>query len=659
MQPEDLPLLNTLSEPAVAPDGSWAIVAVTHPDLDADAYVGQLWRIDLTGQQPPRRLTRGFADTQPRVSPGGGLVGFLRAGAGERPQLHVIPVDGGEAAPVTDAKLGVSAFEFSPDGRQLAFVARVPDDGRYGTLDGVDADAEDARRIDTLTMRGNGVGWTNDRRHHVFVVDVPDPFAAPPVTPVGRAARGRTPEELRALRVPHAIQVTQGDADYTEPVYTPDGRGILVTSALQDDRDRTLVTHLYRLSRHTGPQLVETPVSASGACFSGDGQTLFFLGSDLGPSGRDFVGRLTGVYAMPARGGVARRLTDDLLIEGPLRAIDGDAVLARADVRGRHALVRVSASGRVDEWTGDFSVLGAASAGRRGVVATASDPGTPGEVALLSERGEEWLTDFGGPLREASERIRPVELTAHAPDGHPVHGWVLVPGDEGPHPVVLVIHGGPHAAYGPDFFDEFQVLAEAGYAVVACNPRGAAGYGEEHARAIQGDFGNLDAADVLAFLDHALEVTDGLASDQLGIMGGSYGGYLTAWIIAHDHRFSGAIVERGYLDPASFVGASDIGWYFVEQYNGTDRARLDAQSPTLLTDQVRTPTLVIHSEQDLRCPIGQALRYYTQLKLAGVDAVLLVFPGENHELSRSGRPQHRLQRYRAILSFWRRHLPRR
>lgn len=233
----------------------------------------------------------------------------------------------------------------------------------------------------------------------------------------------------------------------------------------------------------------------------------------------------------------------------------------------------------------------------------------------------------------------------------------MLPAGEGPHPVLLTIHGGPFAAYGPGFFDEAQVYAAAGYAVVMCNPRGSAGYGQGHGRAIQGALGRLDMADVLAFLDGAIAEVPGLDGRRIGIMGGSYGGYLTAWIIAHDHRFAAAIVERGFLDPRSFVGAADIGWYFPQEYTTADPAAMDAQSPMHLTDQVRTPTLVIHSEQDLRCPLSQALRYYSQLRLADVPAELLVFPGENHELSRSGSPLHRRQRFEAILAWWRRHLP--
>jgi dipeptidyl aminopeptidase/acylaminoacyl peptidase len=189
-----------------------------------------------------------------------------------------------------------------------------------------------------------------------------------------------------------------------------------------------------------------------------------------------------------------------------------------------------------------------------------------------------------------------------------------------------------------------------------CNPRGSAGYGRAHALAIHEAFGGWDAVDVLAFLDHAVATVPGLAADRVGIMGGSYGGYLTAWLIAGEHRFSGAIVERAYLDPRSFVGPSDIGWFFAVGCHG-DEASMDAQSPLRLVGQVRTPTLVIHSENDLRCPLATAERYYTELRLHGVDAALLVFPGESHELSRSGTPHHRKARFDHILTWWGEHLP--
>jgi dipeptidyl aminopeptidase/acylaminoacyl peptidase len=169
--------------------------------------------------------------------------------------------------------------------------------------------------------------------------------------------------------------------------------------------------------------------------------------------------------------------------------------------------------------------------------------------------------------------------------------------------------------------------------------------------------GTVDMQDVLSFLDGALEKLPVLDAGRLGIMGGSYGGYLTAWTIAQDHRFKAAIVERGFLDPVSFEGSADIGWYFGVEYTGGTRTEIAAQSPMEHVDNVRTPTLVIHSEDDLRCPIEQGQRYFTALKRRGVETELLIFPGEDHELSRSGGPHHRRQRFEHILRWWSRFLP--
>jgi dipeptidyl aminopeptidase/acylaminoacyl peptidase len=289
-------------------------------------------------------------------------------------------------------------------------------------------------------------------------------------------------------------------------------------------------------------------------------------------------------------------------------------------------------------------------------VVSFSDSTTAGDIAVLRDGKLSPLTNFSAELQVAG--IAPLtELTITVRDGCAVHGWVLVPRGDGPHPVLLNIHGGPFTQYTASVFDEAQVYVDAGYAVVMCNPRGSAGYGQEHGRSIRQRMGTLDFADVIDFLDGALAAQPSLDASRVGIMGGSYGGYLTAWIIAHDHRFAAAIVERGYLDPEAFIGTSDIGDFFTDEYTGVDPEAIRSQSPQAVVHQVTTPTLVIHSENDLRCPLPQGERYYAALKRAGVDTRLLVFPGENHELSRSGRPRHRLQRFEAILDWWSRYLP--
>ena len=207
-----------------------------------------------------------------------------------------------------------------------------------------------------------------------------------------------------------------------------------------------------------------------------------------------------------------------------------------------------------------------------------------------------------------------------------MHGWVAKPAGDGPFPVILQIHGGPYASYGIHLFDETQVLVDAGYAVVYCNPRGSAGYGRAHGRVIRQAMGTVDFTDVIDFLDGAVADDPSLDGSRVGVMGGSYGGYLTAWVIAHDHRFAGAIVERGFLDPVSFQGTSDIGAFFGDEYVGLDADAIARQSPMAVVGQVTTPTLVIHSELDFRCPLEQATRYYSALKRQGTDAEMLDLP---------------------------------
>lgn len=659
MKAADLGLLTSVAAPTVHPGGSRAVIAVSHPSLEADATVGQLWTVALTGHAAPRRFTRGFRDSAPSFSPDGRLLAFLRSGAKAPAQLFVVDAAGGEPLQVTDRKLGVTEFVWSPDGRTLAFVSRVPEQGRYGTVDGIEPTAEPPRQIRTLKYQSNGLGYTNDRRSHVFTVPVPDVWGEPAVAPVPEADG-----ELPARPVlAEATQLTSGDWDDHGIAYAPDGRTISFISARHATRDEDLRSSVFAVPvdgpgepRDLTIEHGDFSVLALGYGLNG---FLYFTAQDVGTSGRDFVGRNGALYVIDAPGEAPRRLTDPEtvdLTETDIVASRDDAVLVRDRSRGASVLAEVSAAGELRRLTDDTAVVSAEAVAGDVLVAVIADAGTNGELVLLGEGGAHRLTDFSRPLREQGIR-EPRELTVTGRDGYPVHGWVVVPEGDGPHPVLLNIHGGPYAAYTGSLFDEAQVYAEAGYAVVMCNPRGSAGYGQEHGRVIRHAMGTVDFGDVIDFLEGALEATPRLDRERLGIMGGSYGGYLTAWTIAHDHRFAGAIVERGYLDPEAFVGTSDIGSFFSDEYVGTDPERIRAQSPQAVAAHVRTPTLVLHSASDLRCPLGQAERYYATLKRAGVETELLIFPGEDHELSRSGRPRHRRQRFDAILDWWARHLP--
>ena len=286
---------------------------------------------------------------------------------------------------------------------------------------------------------------------------------------------------------------------------------------------------------------------------------------------------------------------------------------------------------------------------------------TAGEVVIVELSGgvagpEAVLSDFGSALAAAG--IRPyAELAAVSADGYPVHGWLVLPDGPGPHPVLLVVHGGPHAAFGPALFDEAQVYAAAGYAVVLGNPRGSASYGQLHGRSVIGALGTIDVDDLLALLDAALARPE-CDAGRVGVMGGSYGGFMTSWLCSHaPGRFTAAISERALNAWDSFAGSSDIGYYFAQAYVGADRDSQWRASPLAFADRVDVPLLIIHSEQDWRCPVEQAQRLFVALKLRGAEVEMLLFPGEGHELSRSGRPGHRHRRFDAILDWWGRYLP--
>lgn len=740
MKPEHLDLLRTPGRPAAHPSGDYAVLAVSRPDLEADAYRSRLWRIDLTGAAgaPPVALTAGPRDSEPVISPDGRWIAFLRAPEAGPPQLAVLDVRGGEPVVLTEHVLGVAGrAAWSPDSARLAYTARVPEEGRYGSVEGVGPDAEPARHITTYTYRHDGLGFGVGRPAQVFVVDVPLP-AVPAAAPAQLAP---------------PLRLTAGDSSHSDPVWEPGGAALVVRrgrddallvdlvrlplpeagevdvpdtsddgddaahAPASDDADRRRrgvpvpvrgqvvdLTALVSLTREGDPAGLtvdalafagagepeprEPRAGEPGADLAEGGDAVYLLVRDLGPDGLDFVGRnpalvraeLTGTESGAPALTDPQRLTDpevDDLLGGVGTgafevAADGSALLRRTR-RGRTELVRVGGDGVVVVHPG--SVTGAATLPDGRVIASATLPDSPGETLLidaatLDAAGEDGiirLTDLAAPLRAAvggAFRLpTPVE-GATAPDGVPVHGWVVTPDaevhGEGPYPTLLLIHGGPYAAYEDVFFDEVAVAAGAGYAVVYGNLRGSAGYGSAHGRAILEGFGTVDTDDVLALLDRALATHPELDASRVGVMGGSYGGYLTAWLTTRDdaeERFRGAIVERGFLDPVSFEGSSDIGWFFGLRYLGDDAPKVAAQSPMAHIARVHTPTLVIHSEQDWRCPVEQGQRWYVGLRRRGVPSELLLFPGEGHELTRSGRPKHRRQRFEAVLDWWERYLP--
>lgn len=660
MRAVDIEALVSVGRPSIAPDGSFAVFATSRPDLAANRDVGQLWRVDLPGGTP-RRLTRGVADAAPQVSPDGRGIAFRRVDAKGRGQLFVVASGGGEPVQATDAPLGVGEYAWSPDGTRLAYAARVGEPGRYGDVDGLAPDAESPRRITGIRWHANGLGYLADRPAQLFVVAAPELDAEPFYEPAPRVRADGEVAPARPVVAHEAVRLTDGTTSWGAPVWSADGRELFavpddIEAERPDLRDRVVAVAVDGsgsrevVPRSAGLTVDEVAVALDGA--------VFLRASDVGPSGLDFIAPGSALWVLDEHG--PHRLTDpeafDLGESGSHLSVDGPDVLVQDRTRGRVRLLRVGRDGRVDELLGGDVEVTAHAVAEGTVVVALQTPRTFGEIAVVAGGAATPLSDFGAAA-QGRGIVRPAELEVAGRDGTPVHGWVAVPEGEGPFPVLLQIHGGPFAQYGVHLFDETQVLTGAGYAVVYANPRGSAGYGRAHGRAVRHAMGTVDLHDVLDFLDGAIASDPRLDGGRVGIMGGSYGGYLTAWTIAHDHRFAAAIVERGFLDPVSFQGTSDIGSFFGDEYVGTDPALIAAQSPMAVADRVRTATLVIHSELDFRCPLEQATRYYSALKRQGTETELVIFPGEDHELSRAGRPRHRVERFDAILQWWRRHLP--
>lgn len=647
VKPDDITLLTIPSGPALAPDGT-VVVALSHPDTKEDRYAGTLQIFDVNSSVP-RDLTLGPRDSAPVISPDGHTVVFLRAGATGPAQLFAIDLRGGEPRALTSHPLGAGVPVFAPDGDRIAYLAAVPEAGRYGTDPDTSADAEPPRRIDRMSYRRDARGFLLDKPEQVFVV-------------------GLGPDAT-------AVQLTAEPDVSGGPVFLPDGR-ICYPRTVTPDRPQTEIAVIGSSPSGDGPgvgDLLASPAGNAGSLVAG-GSSLWYLGVEF--EGIDNAGRTQGLWSVPIEGGTPRRLTDpEIEVDGSSVPVVLDkAVLVSVLDRGSVVLLavppdaeRAAAAHLTTVLTGERVVTSFSAAktpdGTVAVAATVADPGTPGELVTveISADGrplgpEQIRSDFAARLRAAGT-LRQVEITATAPDGYLVHGFLVLPPGDGPHPVLLVVHGGPHAAYGWGLFDEAQVYAAAGYAVVLPNPRGSAGYGHDHGRTILGRLGSVDADDVLALLDAAVSRPD-CDGDRMGVMGGSYGGFMTSWLASHaPDRFTAAISERAVNAWDSFAGSSDIGYNFAEAYTGPDRVSQWEASPLAYADDISLPLLIIHSEHDWRCPIEQGQRLYVALKKRGAEVEMLLFPAEGHELSRSGRPRHRVQRFEAILDWWHRYLP--
>jgi len=660
--PQDLYQIQQPTECRLSPDGQEIAVTVSRSDKETLKAQSHLWMVPARGGEP-RQFTRGKDnETSPRFSPNGKTLAFLSTRSGKT-EIWTIPTDGGEASQLTRLAGSVTDFVFSPNGKKIALTfvpqdeeAKDREEKKKRGLPG--QETPKVRSFERIVFKLDGLGFMPKGRSHIWVVDA-------------KTGRGKP--------------ITSDDRyDETQPVFSPDGKWIFFGSNRAEDPDIDFMREdIWRVPGKGGPiEKVRTFAGPSSSfSLSPDGRWIAFLGREDPDASWD-LGH-TKLWLAPTRGGRPVELTAHLdrscrattlsdtyglgetkpPIWSPdsqwihfLISNEGNTEVWRVHVRERRPVPVIARRGAVIDYDIDF--------GSGYVYAALSDPRSPGELYVFSVRESQvarHMTTWNAWLEKKTIAM-PEEFWFRGKGRHRLQGWAL-PGraaagrrSGAKRPAVLYIHGGPGMQYGRVYFHEFQCLAARGYTVLYSNPRGGTGYGAKHLAAIHNNWGSVDYSDLMLFVDEALRRYPAIDRRRLGVAGGSYGGYMTNWIIGHTDRFAAAVTQRSISNLMSFSGSSDFGFAWSRVFGGRqawqDPANYLRMSPISYADSVRTPTLIEHQENDQRCPVEQAEQWYAALKVRKVPVCLHRYPEESHGMSRGGRPDRRIERLERIADWF-------
>jgi dipeptidyl aminopeptidase/acylaminoacyl peptidase len=619
-RPDDAYRLRSASDPDLSPDGRRVAFAVVDTDQEQDRLRWSIWVAPVDGSAPPRRFTEGPADKRPRWSPDGRWLAYLSAGDDQTDHAHLrlAPLDGGVPARVGELPGPLEDFAWSPDAARIVVVCPV---GVPDPANATPAERNAPRVPRGLAARLDGVGWQDGRRH-LFIVEV----------------------ETGAAR-----QLTRGEYDHDDPSFSPDGASVTFVSdrhPRRDDRQFRSDVWTMPVSGGRPRRLTDGKGSAAFPIFSPDGKMIAFAGQDNDGWDSD-----TYVFVVPADGSApAQRLAPELDrptvlwpgLPSPCAWIsDRDLLVLIADhgaVRLHRA--RLGQRGSREVIGGDLLIEGiAACPGRRLLAFTASWPDRPSELFAASVSGQDrvQLTSLNTEFLEEVELSPVGRSTVVRPDGTSVEYFTILPleGAAGEHglPVHVDIHGGPHASWPSGrWLALHQSIAAAGFALVLPNPRGSTSYGQAFTRGCTGDWGGADAEDIMACCDDlvARGIADG---ERMFVSGGSYGGFMTSWLIGHSDRFRAATAVAAVVDQTSMALTTEIPEFAVFHMGGTPwnrRTEYELRSPLTYLPNVKTPVLVIHWEGDIRVPMSQGEELYSGLRLLGRQTELVRYPGGFH-----------------------------
>jgi dipeptidyl aminopeptidase/acylaminoacyl peptidase len=642
---EDLRKIKFVSDPQISPEGNQVAYVLSTINHKEDKYDRHIW-INDTIKGKNFQFTYGIGnDTFPRWSHNGDQLLFLSKGREQdkKTQLYTISADGGEAQLHAETELRVSNPKWSPCSRNILFTSKVWTDQKPKT---------DVKKIKRIRYKVNNVGFFQGRRSHLFIYK----------------ERGK-PKQL-----------TKGEFDVESASWSTCGEKIAFITNMQDDADTSRVRDIYIISSKGGKpkKITKSDYAITSLSHSPDGQNIAFIGYDKPHElAVDYQ-----IFIMPSDGGEKNNLTEsfprslemkigsDLRVASPtpgaVWSFDSEWIyFVTADTPFSN-IYRINVKDTTVECVIYGKSIDSFSLNKdcTKIAYNAMSSVRPHDLFIFDDK-ETRITKFNDSLLDSLIIIKPEHFTFTNRLNREVDGWMIKPVDfkeSKKYPCILEMHGGPRGIYGDGIFQEFQLLAAQNYVVIYTNPRGSAGYEEEYTQAVMRHYGEVDYEDFMDFTDEAIKRYSWIDDERLGLLGGSYGGYTTNWIISHTNRFKAAVTFRSICNWVSKFGVSDIGFMQPESISGRktywqeDLIEQMKHSPLYYANQVNTPCLIIHSEEDYRCPMDQAEQWFTALKLNKVPTQLIRFPEENHDLSRSGKPKHREERFHHMLRWFKEYL---